>query len=115
VKGRHCDANVNDYCRLLIQLCCNNAVHIMNTFVQQTGVSKCTLCKDSLGKRSLSSFCIVSVDLFRSVLAVRVKMAAELPTDHRLVVLQLASGNAATVYTNVDDQEILKHEVGGPG
>jgi len=42
VIGRHGDADVNDNGRLLLQLCCNNALCIMNTFFQYIDVHKYT-------------------------------------------------------------------------
>ena len=48
-----------------------------------------TCCRDSLGHRSVIDFCIVSTDLFRSVLDVGVKRGAELSTDHHLLVCNL--------------------------
>jgi len=83
VIGPHGDADVNDNGRLLLQLCCNNALCIMNTFFQHRDVHKYTCCRYSMGQRSLIDFCIVSADLFRSVLDVRVKRSAELSTDHQ--------------------------------
>jgi len=88
----------------------------MNTFFQHRDVHKCTWCRDSLGQQSLIDICIVSADLYRSVLGVRVKRRAELSTDHHLLVCNLiASGKAAGAYTNVQDQVILPNKVGGPG
>ena len=55
VIGRHGDADVNDNRRLLLQLCCNNALCIMNTFLQHRNVHKYTCCRDSLDQRSQAS------------------------------------------------------------
>ena len=35
VIGKHVDADISDNGRLLLQLCCNYALYIMNTFLQQ--------------------------------------------------------------------------------
>jgi len=86
VIGRHGDADVNDNGRLLLQLCCNNTLFIMNTFFfERRDVHKYIWCRDSLGQRSPIDFCIVSADLFRSVLEIRVKRCARLSTDRHLL------------------------------
>ena len=61
----------------------------MNTFFQHKRIHKYTWYRDSVGQRSLIDFCIVSADLFSSVVDVRVKRGAELSTDHHLVVYTL--------------------------
>jgi len=48
-----------------------------------------TWCRDFLGQSSLIDFCIVSVDLFLSVLEVCVKMGEELSTDRHLLICNL--------------------------
>jgi len=73
VIGRHGDADVNDIGSLLLQLCCNNTLYIMNTFFQHRDVHKYTWCRDSLSQLSLIDCCIVSADLFCSMLDVRVR------------------------------------------
>jgi len=73
------DGNINGTKKLL-QLRCNKALCIMNTFFQNRDLETC--CRDSLGQRSLIYFYIVSTDMVQSVLNVRVKKGAELPTDH---------------------------------
>jgi len=72
----------NDNGRLLLQLCCNSALCIMNTFFQHRDVHEYTWCRDSLDQRPLIDVCIVSADLFLSVLDIRVKMGAELSADY---------------------------------
>jgi len=89
VIGRHVDADVNDKGRLVLQLCCNDALCIMNIFFQDRDVRKHTWCRDSLGQRSLSDFCTVPVDLFRSVQDARVKTGPGLSTDHHLMICNL--------------------------
>jgi len=63
VNGRHGDADVNDNRRLMLQLCFNNALCIMNTFFQDRDLQKYIWCRHSLRQRSLIDFCIVSADL----------------------------------------------------
>jgi len=67
---KRCDwpTMVNDNRIILLQVCCNNTWCIMNTFFQHGDVHKYTWCRDSFGQRSLIDLCIVSTDLFRSVL-----------------------------------------------
>ena len=45
VIGRHADADVNGNSRLLLHLCWNNAVCIMNSFCQPWDVHKLTWCR----------------------------------------------------------------------
>jgi len=75
----------------------------MNTFFEHRDVYKYTWRRDSFGflrfpflKGSLIDFCIVSADLFRSVLDVHVKRGAEPSTDHHLLVC-----NSRRTYTKV--------------
>jgi len=91
---RHGDADVSANGRPLLQLCCNNALCIMNTFFQHRDAYKCTWWRDSLGQRSLIDFCTVSADLFWSVMNVHVKRKetvdrSEPSTDHHLLVRNL--------------------------
>jgi len=87
VISRGEDTDVNG--RLLLQLCCNNALCITNTSFQHKDMHKHTWCRDSLGQWSLFDLFIVAGDLFRSVLNVRVKRGAELSTDRHLLVSNL--------------------------
>ena len=73
VIGQCVDANLNVNGRILLRLSYNNVLCIMNTFFQHRDLHKYTWCRNSLGQRSLFDFCIVSTDLFRSSLDVRVK------------------------------------------
>jgi len=50
---------------------------------------KCTWYRDYSGQRSLIDFCMISADLFRSVLDVHVKRGAKLSTDHNLLICSL--------------------------
>ena len=94
----------NDNRRLLLQLRCSNALCIMNTFFQHRDVHKDAWCKDSLGQRSLNDFCIVSADLFRSVLDVcvnRVRNSRPITTCR----------SATCIWTSLRGL----HECSGPG
>ena len=71
----------------------NWPVCIMNTFFQHKGIHKYTWYRDLVGQCSIIDFCIVSADLFSSVIDVHVKRAAELSTNHHLVVCILRSLN----------------------
>ena len=73
--ARHGDADVNDDGRLLLQLCCNNALFIINTFFQHRDTRRCTWRRHSLGQRSLIHFYIVSA---RAAELLQNKMAPEL-------------------------------------
>ncbi|KAI3377711.1 hypothetical protein L3Q82_008869 [Scortum barcoo] len=59
---------------------------------EHKGVHQCTWHQDTLGRRSMIDFVVVSSDLRPYVLDTRVKRGAELSTDHHLVVswIQLA-------------------------
>jgi len=89
VIGRHGDVDVNDNRRLLLQLCCNNTLCLMKTFFQHRNMHNYTWCRDSLGQLSLIDYCMVSADLFRSVLDVCVKRGTERSTDHHLLVCNM--------------------------
>jgi len=73
VIGPHGDGEANDNGRILLELCGNNTLFIMNTFFVHRDVHEYIRRRDSLGQQSLIDFCIVSTDLFRSVLDVRVR------------------------------------------
>ncbi|KAI3364575.1 hypothetical protein L3Q82_011365 [Scortum barcoo] len=53
---------------------------------EHKGVHQCTWHQDTLGRRSMIDFVVVSSDLWPYVLDTRVKRGAELSTDHHLVV-----------------------------
>jgi len=71
-----CDGDLNDNGRALLQLCCSNAHHQRN--FQDINLHLYIGCRDSFCHRSLMDFCIISADLFQSMLDVRVKWGAEL-------------------------------------
>ena len=69
--GQHGDSDVNDIERILQRLCCDIILLTVDTFIQDINFFNYTYFRESLGQRSLIYFCIVSTDLFRSVLDVR--------------------------------------------
>ena len=97
---RQSEAYVENNRRLLLQLCCNSELYIMNTFFQNRDVHTYTWCRDSLNRRSIIDFFTASADLFRSVLDVRVKRGAELWTNHHLAVCNLHLRKTNRVYTS---------------
>src|SRR5699024_43640 len=89
VIGRNGDAHVNRSGELLLEFCASNALSIMNTYFQHKDIHKFTWYRDSLAQRSIIDFVIVSPELKRSVVDVRVKRGAELSTDHHLLVASI--------------------------
>ena len=71
---------------LLLDFCTSHSLSITNTMFEHRGVHKCTWHQDTLGRRSMIDFVVVSADLRPRVLDTRVKRGAELSTDHHLVV-----------------------------
>ena len=67
-------------------------VHNEYLFFAQ-GFHKYTWHSNFMGQHSIIDFCIVSADLFTSVVDIRVKKRAELSTDHHLVVCILRGLN----------------------
>ena len=70
----------------LLDFCASHSLSITNTMFEHKGVHKCTWHQDTLGRRSMIDFVVVSSDLRPRVLDTRVKRGAELSTDHHLVV-----------------------------
>ena len=89
VVGKHGVSGLNENGRYLLQMCCSNRLRIMNTFFQRREVHKYLWYRPSRDQKSFLDFCIVSSNLFSDVLDVRVKLDAELSTDHYLVVCSL--------------------------
>ncbi|KAI3371940.1 hypothetical protein L3Q82_006812 [Scortum barcoo] len=71
---------------LLLDFCASHSLSITNTMFEHKGVHQCTWHQDTLGRRSMIDFVVVSSDLRPYVLDTRVKRGAELSTDHHLVV-----------------------------
>ncbi|KAI3357834.1 hypothetical protein L3Q82_016222 [Scortum barcoo] len=63
-----------------------HCLSITNTMFKHKGVHQCTWHQDTLGRRSMIDFVVISSDLQPYVLDTRVKRGAELSTDHHLVV-----------------------------
>ncbi|MDF4345943.1 hypothetical protein P3386_24195, partial [Vibrio parahaemolyticus] len=70
----------------LLDFCAGHSLAITNTMFKHKDVHQCTWHQDSLGRRSMIDFVLVSFDLRPYVLDTRVKRGAELSTDHHLVV-----------------------------
>ena len=91
VVGRQGDFDINKNGRYLLQFFATNELCLMQTFFRL--IQRYTWYRDLLEQRSIIDFCIISVNLFSSVIDVRVKKETELPTDHHLVVYILKSLN----------------------
>ncbi len=70
----------------LLDFCASYSLSITNTMFKHKGVYQCTWHQDTLGRRSMIDFVVVSSGLRPYVLDTRVKRGAELSTDHHLVV-----------------------------
>ncbi len=69
----------------LLDFCASYSLSITNTMFKHKGVHQCTWHQDTLGRRSMIDFVVVSSDLRPYFLDTRVKRGVELSTDHHLV------------------------------
>ncbi|KAK0135736.1 Craniofacial development protein 2 [Merluccius polli] len=86
VIGRNGPPDLNPSGVQLLDFCARHRLSITNTMFKHKGVHMCTWHQDTLGRRSMIDFVVVSSDLRPHVLDTRAKRGAELSTDHHLVV-----------------------------
>ncbi|TWW76582.1 hypothetical protein D4764_13G0012440 [Takifugu flavidus] len=85
VIGKNVPLELNPSGVLLLDFCSHLRLSIAKTLFRHKGVHMCTWHQDTLGRRSMIDFVVVSSDLRPHVLDTRVTRGAELSTDHQLV------------------------------
>ena len=95
---------------LWLDFCASHSLSITNTMFKHKGVHQCTWHQDTLGRRSMINFVVVSSDLRPYVLDTRVKRGAELSTDHHLVVTWMRWRGGS--WTDSADPNILRGSAG---
>ncbi len=70
---------------LLLDFCASNNLSITNTMFEHKGVHQSTWHQDTLGRRLMIDFVVISSDLRPYDLDTRMRRGAELSTDHHLV------------------------------
>ncbi|VDP03503.1 unnamed protein product [Soboliphyme baturini] len=90
-------SDLNNNGMKLLRFRANNGLSIVNTSFEHRKVHQYTWYRDACAQKSMIDLIIVSSDLRRSVMDIRVKRGAELSTDHHLVVGTLRCKKWSTI------------------